>query len=93
MEAFTIAFSKLGYETCEDGSLESGFEKVAIYEANTVVTHMARQLDTGMWTSKLGPNVDIEHNSPADLEDGVYGKVVRYLKRARARDVTSNSVL
>ena len=61
VEAFTIAFGQLGYTTCEDGTLESGFEKVAIYEANNVVTHMARQLDTGMWTSKLGNGEDIEH--------------------------------
>ena len=31
--AFVAAFSTLGYEPCTDGTLEDGFEKIAIYRS------------------------------------------------------------
>ena len=81
--AFVAAFGTLGYETCADGALEDGFEKVAIYQLPSGgVQHMARQLRTGWWTSKLGRLEDIEHASPAELEGDEYGTVVRYMRRA-----------
>ena len=66
--AFVTAFGILGYEPCANGALEDGFEKVAIYALPSGVTHMARQLDTGRWTSKIGGLEDIDHASPAELE-------------------------
>jgi hypothetical protein len=50
-----------------------GREKVALYAVDAVPTHAARQLPNGWWTSKLGPNVDIEHADLSALADGVYG--------------------
>lgn len=70
------------YKPCEDGALEDGFEKVAIYALSFIVTHMARQLASGRWTSKLGELEDIEHASPAELEGQKYGTVVQYMRRA-----------
>jgi hypothetical protein len=35
----------------------------------------------GSWTSKLGPDDDIEHPTPESLAGGAYGNVVRTLKR------------
>ncbi len=63
-----------------DGSFEVGFEKVAIFAKNGVPTHAARQIDEHCWTSKLGGNVDIEHELKS-IEGATYGNVVRYLKR------------
>ena len=83
--AFVAAFSTLGYEPCTDGTLEDGFEKIAIYRSPSGIQHAARQLGTGKWTSKLGSLgslEDIEHVSPAELEGAEYGQVVRYLRRA-----------
>ncbi len=75
--AYISAFGTLGYERCANGSLEEDFEKVAIYESPSgYVVHMARQLHTGRWTSKLGGLEDIEHASPAELEGREYGAVV-----------------
>ncbi len=80
--AYVSAFGTLGYQRCADGSLEEGFEKVAIYESlSGYVVHMSRQLRTGRWTSKLGGLEDIEHASPTELEGREYGKVVQYMRR------------
>ena len=48
------AFRSLGYEECDDGTLEAGFEKLALYGSAMMYTHAARQLPDGKWTSKLG---------------------------------------
>lgn len=81
--AFISLFEQQGYTACADGSLEPGIEKVAIYaDANQRVKHAARQLGTGMWTSKLGRNVDIAHEL-SGLEKSSYGNVVVYMARTR----------
>ncbi len=42
------AFRSLGFEECKNDSLESGFEKVALYGSNGFLsTHAARQLPDG----------------------------------------------
>lgn len=80
--AFMAVFAALGYDTCDDGALEEGAEKVAIYAlSNGRATHAARQLPSGRWTSKLGGEEDIEHASPAELEGVEYGAVVQYIRR------------
>lgn len=83
VSAFIVAFGRLGYQSCSNGSLEEGFEKVAIYaDSSGDVQHMARQLpDTGRWTSKLGIAEDIQHTTPAELEGDCYGAVVQYMRR------------
>jgi hypothetical protein len=85
--AFVEAYRGFGYTLCFDGVLENGVEKVALYgkdEAGTEIpTHAALQLETGKWTSKIGPFEDIEHETAADVEGPVYGRVVCYLARPR----------
>jgi hypothetical protein len=76
------AFDALGYADCKiEEGLEPGFEKVALYGLGLFYTHAARQLPTGTWTSKLGNWVDIEHDSPSDVAGGLYGEVMRMMKR------------
>ena len=60
---------------CLEETLESGFEKVALYGSGFMYTHAARQLPDGRWTSKLGQKEDITHNTPDDVAGGVYGEV------------------
>jgi hypothetical protein len=79
------ALAALGYLDCEGNQLlEDGFEKVAIYGSNLFYTHAARQLPSGRWTSKLGRDVDIEHDSPDDVAGGIYGEVVQIMRRPRS---------
>jgi hypothetical protein len=81
VSALEAAFKAMGYQTCEDDQLETGFEKVALYATSTYYTHVARQLPDGRWTSKLGRSEDIEHESPNDLAGGTYGEIVQLMKR------------
>ena len=80
VEAYTKAFSTLGYEPCDDGSLEAGHEKIALFADDDGPTHAARQLDNGRWTSKLGMLEDIEHTLEG-LSDCQYGKIVLFMRR------------
>jgi hypothetical protein len=78
--AFIEAFETLGFVTCSTDSVETGFEKVAIYALAGSPKHAARQLANGRWTSKLGELEDIEHALDS-LEGDWYGQVVQILRR------------
>jgi hypothetical protein len=81
--AFVAAFAKLGYARGASPILESGVEKVALYALGNTPTHASRQLPSGLWTSKLGPAIDIEHATPEAVAGGVYGEVIVILSRNR----------
>ena len=85
LEAFIQAYSQLGYEVCDDGNLEDQFEKITIYTTRKFgikePTHAARQLPNGKWTSKLGPQEDIEHSAPESVNGPVYGSPEVYMRR------------
>ncbi len=83
VDAVTSACESLGYQECEHADLEAGFEKLAIYADGNRPRHAARQLTGGMWTSKLGQGIDIEHTLEG-LESELYGKVVRIMRRRLA---------
>lgn len=73
--AFEAVFREIGYAELSDSSFEAEKLKVAIYvDARGSPTHAARQVANGWWTSKLGQQVDIEHELHA-LEGPVYGRV------------------
>jgi hypothetical protein len=80
-EALEAAFVALGFEPCPDGGPEPGWERVALYGTDPFYTHTARQLPSGVWTSKLGRREDIEHDTAEAVAGGVYGEVFRFLKR------------
>lgn len=81
LRAFVQAFQLLGYVKCVDGSLEPGYQKVAIFIANNKPTHAARQLPSGKWTSKLGRLEDIEHTSVEDVNGPLYGVPAQFMKK------------
>ena len=85
LPTFELVFRRQGFRTCDDASLEDGWEKVAIYvDVAGRPTHAARQLESGRWASKLGKLDDIEHD---DLEDvggaDLYGTVAIVMRRRR----------
>ena len=80
LAAFVAAFATLGYERCNDGNHEIGFEKIAFYALAGEVKHAARQLEDGNWTSKLGKDADITHTLDG-LEGPHYGNVVGFVRR------------
>jgi hypothetical protein len=83
IESFVLAYESIGYERCDDGQLETGWQKIAIYALGPKPTHAARQLDSGEWTSKMGRVEDIRHAKPEDVAGGLYGDVVVFMRRRR----------
>lgn len=85
--AFLAAYATLGFKLSFDGSLQDGIEKLALYgngqPGAEIPTHAALQLESGEWTSKLGPFEDIIHKTPDAVNGPVYGHVICYLARPR----------
>jgi hypothetical protein len=81
VECFIAASATLGFVPCENGDLEVGLEKLVIYASGAEVTHMARQLVSGAWTSKLGRLEDIEHEALEAINCDDYGEPVQFLRR------------
>lgn len=83
--ALENVFRSLGCEDCGlDATTEPGVRKIALYGSGFVYTHAARQLPSGAWTSKLGKDRDIEHDTPDDVAGGVYGEVMQIMRRPAA---------
>lgn len=80
LAAFELVLGMLGYSPCADAELEPNWEKVAIFALSGCPTHAARQLPSGRWTSKLGPDDDIEHELHG-LTGPCYGTVALILRR------------
>jgi len=75
-------FMLQGYVECDSPDWEDGFEKVAIYaDEEDQPTHVARQRSPGAWTSKMGALEDTDHATVHSVEDGLYGKGRRFLRR------------
>ena len=85
LKMFREFFRLCGYLDCKDGQLQPRTEKIVLYKDQTgQVVHVARQLNNGHWSSKLGSLVDIEHISDRALESASYGKVAYYMWRPRS---------
>lgn len=82
VESFASLLKQMGFAPCENRDLESGATKIALFAADGEITHAARQLENGRWTSKLGSDVDIEHNLLA-IEGRILGQVVACFRRVR----------
>ena len=81
LESFSMVFGLFGYKDFTDTSVEPGKQKVAIFASSLgTPTHAARQLASGWWASKLGPQIDIEHELSA-IEGPSYGAVALVLAR------------
>lgn len=87
---FTIAvlvqiFESFGYKICDSGAFEYRYEKIALFGSGPVATHAARQLGSGKWSSKLGPQELIEHELEAVAGHSAqeYGEIVHFMRRRR----------
>ena len=83
--AYVDVFVSLGFEQCATPEYEPGFEKVAVFGNGGQFTHAARQLPSGLWTSKLGSLEDIEHQDLDSVSIPDYGRPVQFLRRAVGR--------
>jgi hypothetical protein len=83
VESWIQVFEIHGYKRCKSRALEKGFEKVAIFlGVDGEPSHVARQMESGLWTSKLGyRGKDIIHRRLESLEGDSYGSVAQVMKR------------
>ncbi len=73
-----------GYKECANGDLEDGVEKIALFvDATGEATHAARQLPSGVWVSKLGRGVDIEHDLVEAVSGRLTGELALFMSRHR----------
>jgi hypothetical protein len=80
-ESLVAVFAALGYEPCAIATIEPRFERVALYAKDNIWTHVAWQLPSGEWASKLGAAEDIEHDTPECLCGDLYGAVHCIMRR------------
>ncbi|MCI1267915.1 MAG: hypothetical protein LKG19_15170 [Saprospiraceae bacterium] len=81
LNSFIMLFESIGYTRTNNGDSEPDFEKIAIYgDRFSNPTHAARQMQDGLWTSKLGQYFDVTHTI-FSLSNGSYGNVLVYMKR------------
>lgn len=86
INSFIELYKVIKYESCSDGILEDGYEKICIYEKDNIPTHASKQLQDGMWTSKMGIYNDVKHSVFA-LNGGLYGDITIYMKRKITNDI------
>lgn len=67
--AYVALFRSRGYVECDGPELERGFLKLAIYAKGETFHHVAKQLPTGEWSSKIGEAHDLRHQGLDALED------------------------
>ncbi len=60
--AYVALFEWMGFERCENGALEQGFLKIVIYANGDEFQHVAKQLPSGAWSSKMGELHDLRHD-------------------------------
>ena len=92
VESYQAMFALYGFAECDNGDLERSIEKIALFADEGRFKHVARQLDSGRWTSKIGEDCDIEHELEAlrswpdtwpRYRSYRYGEVVAYMQRPR----------
>ncbi|MHC4478909.1 MAG: DUF7689 domain-containing protein [Planctomycetota bacterium] len=80
LRTYQAMFESFGYSVANEDDLESGGNNVAIFAKLGHFKHVALQLDSERWTSKLGRDEDIEHPL-GGLVGELYGGVKIILKK------------
>jgi hypothetical protein len=82
LDSLTSACKHQGFEICENGNLEAGYEKIALYvDNNGDWAHVAKQVGN-QWCSKLGDEEDVLHPTPHCFSDSKYRwHWVHFMKR------------
>lgn len=81
---YVAFFAHHGFAQCADGKLVKGLDKIVLYaDAKGDFLHVAKQLVSGKWSSKLGPESDVKHATPDLLVGSYYGNPVTYMSRKR----------
>lgn len=77
------------FEPCTSGGLDEALEKIAVWFDGERFLHVAKQLENGWWSSKLGIYHDISHATNECLCGGrpnEYGSDPEFLARPRQQE-------
>jgi hypothetical protein len=81
LNSYIELFEKIyGFEKCENGNLEQGYVKIALFYTRKLGIHATRQLSDGLWTSKVGAGVDASHWIET-YAGGCFGIVEQYMRK------------
>jgi hypothetical protein len=69
LDCYFAVFESLGYEKCDSPDFEAGYLKIAIYAVGNAFHHVAKQLPSKRWSSKVGESFDIRHDELDALYD------------------------
>jgi hypothetical protein len=72
LPAYVAFFEHRGFRRCDDSTLEDGFLKIALYVRDNTFAHVAKQLPSGGWSSKIGDGHDVRHEQLDALHDAVF---------------------
>ena len=78
------AFEYFGFSTCNDGTIEVDYDKVALYSKNGEWTHAAIVETENLYHSKMGIWWDIVHRSGDLFHDEDYGDIFTFMKRHKS---------
>jgi len=81
IENFIKAFEWKRFKKCKNGKHKKGIEKVALFVKGSLPRHAARQLPSGLWTSKCGRSEDIQHETLSAVEGAAYGEAKVFMHR------------
>jgi hypothetical protein len=85
LEDAVAAFEAVGFRRVDDSQPTAGHQTIMLYVSDGHITHAARLLENGCWTSKLGTDIDIEHDTLDALAGGLYGEPAVMLDRPAQR--------
>jgi len=92
LSSFVSLYAALGFQPCATAEFEPGIEKIALYQKqNGDIGHVAKQIESGKWLSKLGRNELINHDNLDALTGEVYGRVVQILCRNSTKQTRVNT--
>lgn len=80
LASFNSLFETVDAEKTTNDKPEEGYVKLATYKVHKNITHMARLLPDGKWTSKMGGCAKIVNDNCKDLTDGTYGNIIEIIK-------------
>lgn len=84
LKAYIKLFELYGFVVCDNWDLEVDKEKIALFEDEFgLFKHVARQLDSGLWSSKMGDLEDIEHHTLDNVNGWFYGNATIIMCRKK----------
>jgi hypothetical protein len=71
LHCYIACFERWGFEVCEGPDLEEGYLRIALYALGDSFHHVAKQLPSGAWSSKIGVAHDLKHEKLEALCDTI----------------------